>query len=196
MKNLDYIKDEMLVHVPMCTHAKPEHILIVGGDENLKAEVDKHKDLREVIVIRDDISDKMVGFRENYFDVAIIADESYKTDRLFWGLLNKVLNDTGVVATVASTMLTQEEAFESELKTIGELFKIVMPYRYEALEDDGYLVAKNLILASKAYHPTADINLQRADLTEGMNYYNSDIAIGTFHVPTMSKKRFSGLIKF
>ena len=186
----------MLVHVPMCTHAQPQHILIVGGDENLKAEVAKYKDLKEVIVITEDISDKMVGFGENYFDVAIIADENYKTDRVFWGLLNKVLNDTGVAATVASTMLTEEEAFEAELKTIGELFKVVMPYRYELLEADGYLVAKNLILASKVYHPTADINLQRADLTEGMNYYNSDIAIGTFHVPTVSKKRFLGLIKF
>jgi len=51
------------------------------------------------------------------------------------------------------------------------------------------------MLASRFYHPTADINLQRADLTEGFAYYNSDIAIAAFSVPTFVYKEYLGIIK-
>jgi len=54
---------------------------------------------------------------------------------------------------------------------------LLCPYRYERGIDDGKLVTQYLMLASRFYHPTADINLQRADLTDGYAYYNSDIAI-------------------
>ncbi|MDQ1326150.1 MAG: hypothetical protein QG564_1275 [Campylobacterota bacterium] len=196
MKKLHYIKDEMLVHIPICTHAQPKNILIVGGCDKIKNEVEKHKSLENILILKEDIADQMTGLGEHFFDVAIVVDENFRTDRIFWGLLHKALHPKGVVSTVASTMLVQEEAFEEELKTVGELFKIVMPYCYEEMGENGYLLCKNLLLASKAYHPTADINLQRADLTDELNYYNSDIAIGAFQVPTISKKRFAGLIKF
>jgi spermidine synthase len=127
--------------------------------------------------------------------MVIVVSEKFKTDRVFWGLLNRALDPKGVVTTMSSLLLTEEEAVESELTTISELFKIVMPYRYESLAEDGHLTCKNLILASHHYHPTADINLQRADLTDGFNYYNSDIAIGAFQLPTVVRKRFAGLIK-
>lgn len=196
MEKLHYIKDEMLVHVPVCTHADPRKILVVGGCDNLYGEVQKHKTIEEIIRLSEEDANEKIGtFSEGFFDIVIIASEKFKTDRVFWGLLNRTLSEKGVVSTMSSVLLTEEEAVESELSTIGELFKIVMPYRYESLAADGHLTCKNLILASHVYHPTADINLQRADLTEGFNYYNSDIAIGTFQLPTVVRKRFSGLIK-
>ena len=69
-----------------------------------------------------------------------------------------------------------------------------MPYRYED-DNDGVLNMQNLLLLSNSAHPTADINLQRADLTDGFNYYNCDIAIGAFSLSTVIRKRFLGLIK-
>jgi spermidine synthase len=51
------------------------------------------------------------------------------------------------------------------------------------------------MLASRFYHPTADINLQRADLTDGFAYYNSDIAIAAFATPTQINNEYLGLIK-
>lgn len=196
MEKLHYIKDEMLVHIPVCTHADPKKILVIGGCDKLYAEIQKHKMIEEIVRLsEEEAAGKIGALSEGFFDMAIIASEMYKTDRVFWGLLNRALSEKGVVSTMSSTLLTEEEAVESELSTIGELFKIVMPYRYESLATDGHLTCKNLILASHVYHPTADINLQRADLTEGFNYYNSDIAIGTFQLPTVVRKRFSGLIK-
>jgi spermidine synthase len=107
------------------------------------------------------------------------------------GLINKVITTKGVVSMVASNMFSDQEAFESELKAFGEIFKIVMPARYE----DADLKMQNILIASNKYHPTADINLQRADLTEGYEYYNSDIAIGAFTLPTTIRKRFLGDLK-
>ncbi len=196
MEKLHYIKDEMLVHIPVCTHADPKSVLQIGGCDNLHAEIQKHKTIEKIVRLdADEASEKIAALAEGEFDIAIVAVEDFKRDRVFWGLLNRALADKGIVTTMSSTLLTEEEAVRAELSAAGELFKIVMPYRYESLASDGHLTCKNLLLASQHYHPTADINLQRADLTEGFHYYNSDIAIGTFQLPTVVRKKFLGLIK-
>jgi len=196
MEKLHYIKDEMLIHIPVCTHADPKKILLIGGCDNLYAEAKKHRTIEEIVRLSaEEAADSLTDLPENSFDIAVIATENFTADRVFWGLLNRVLNDTGIVTTMSSSLLTQEEVAASELSMAGELFKIVMPYRYESLAEDGHLLCKNLLLASHRYHPTADINLQRADLTEGFHYYNSDIAIGAFQLPTVVRKRFLGAIK-
>ncbi len=196
MEKLHYIKDEMLVHIPVCTHADPKSILLVGGCDNLYAEVKKHKTITQIArVATDDAVNHLSQMSEGGFDIAIVVAEEFKADRLFWGLLGRVLTKKGLVATVSSQPLTQEKAVASELAAAGEIFKIVMPYRYESLAEDGHLTCRSLLLASHHYHPTADINLQRADLTEGLHYYNSDIAIGAFTLPTVVRKKYAGLIK-
>jgi len=196
MKKLHYIKDEMLIHIPVCTHADPKNILLIGGCDNLYAEAKKHKTIEEIVrITAEEAADSIADLPENHFDIAVIAVDDFKADRVFWALVNRALNDNGIVTTMSSTLLTEQDSVASELTIAGELFKIVMPYRYESLAEDGHLVCKNLLLASHRYHPTADINLQRADLTEGFNYYNSDIAIGTFQLPTVVRKKYLGLIK-
>ncbi|RLA71351.1 MAG: hypothetical protein DRG30_08580, partial [Epsilonproteobacteria bacterium] len=178
------------------THADPKSVLLIGGCDNLYAEVQKHKTIEKILSLTtEEAMEKITGLDENSFDIVIVATEEFKSDRVFLGLINRLLSDRGIVTSISSLLLTEEDAVEQELAIAGELFKIVMPYRYESLAEDGHLTCKNLILASHSYHPTADINLQRADLTEGYNYYNSDIAIGTFHLPTVVRKRFLGLIK-
>ncbi len=196
MEDLNNIRNEMLTHIPLCTHADPRHVLIVGGDAALRAEVEKYPSIEEIIAVpSEEALHDLDGFREGYFDVAIIAEGHFATDPLFWGMLEKALNATGVVAAVASNLLTQPSAAEAEIKVIAEHFWIAMPYRFDAQEADGHLVSRYAWLASRKYHPTADINLQRADLTDGYRYYNSDIAIGAFAMPTVIRKRFAGLIR-
>jgi len=196
MKDLHFIKDEMLTHIPICTHTNPKRVLIIGGCDMLQAEVEKHKDIETITRLsEDEASTKIADEPENSYDVIIVASEEFQSDRVFWGLLNRTLSDKGVVSTMAYRLLKEEKKSKEQLETIGELFKIVMPYRYEASAHGTGLSCRNLILASHTYHPTADINLQRADLTDGFEYYNSDIAVGTFHLPTIIRKNFLGLIK-
>jgi len=189
MKNLDTIKYEMLTHVAICTHAQPKKVLIVGEDEAIKMQLALYKNLEITSV--ENSTDALGKLDENSFDVAIINDTSLLSDRLFVGLINKVTTPKGVVSTVSSNMFSEQDTFEKELRAFGELFKIVMPARYE----DANLAMQNMLIASNSYHPTADINLQRADLTEGFEYYNSDIAIGAFTLPTTIRKRFLGDLK-
>ncbi len=196
MQDLHYIKDEMLTHIPICTHANPKRVLIVGGCDKLQGEVEKHKIIEEIVNIETNSAKNLIeSYEENYFDIIIIASEDFSSDRVFWGLLNRTLTKDGVISTMSSRLLTQIDETKAQLNTIGELFKIVMPYSYEASAHGTGLSCRNLILASHTYHPTADINLQRADLTDGFNYYNSDIAIGTFHLPTVVRREYLGLIK-
>jgi len=196
MQDLHYIKDEMLTHVPICTHANPKSLLIVGGSEKLQGEVEKHKSIVDIVRIDGSkASDEVSLLDENRFDIIIVAVDEMASDRVFWGLLNRTLKPDGVISTTSSRLLTQVDDARAELETIGEIFKIVMPYRYEASAHGTGLSCRNLILASHTYHPTADINLQRADLTNGFKYYNSDIAIGTLHLPTVIRQEFLGLIK-
>jgi spermidine synthase len=196
MEKLHYIKDEMLVHIPVCTHALPKKVLTIGGCENLQAEVEKHSVIEEIVAIdNENVIETLAAMDEGSFDIVIVAVGDYASDRVFWGHMAKLTGDRGVVTTVSATLLTEEEESAAQLRAAGELFKIVMPYRYEALAEDGHLLCKNMLLASSHYHPTADINLQRADLTEGFEYYNSDIAIGAFHLPTVIRKKYAGLIK-
>lgn len=52
-----------------------------------------------------------------------------------------------------------------------------------------------MILASKEYHPTADVILQRSDLIDGLEYYNCDIHIATFVMPNYIRSTYKGIIK-
>jgi len=50
-------------------------------------------------------------------------------------------------------------------------------------------------MGSRFFHPTADINLQRADLTDGFEYYNSDLHIARFALPTSTFENLKEYIK-
>ncbi len=196
MENLHFIKDEMLAHIPICTHAEPKSVLLVGGCEKLKAEVKKHSVVEKVTHIgEENAQDEIANIEEKSYDVVIVASDRFGSDRVMIGLLNRALSPQGVLVMPSSNILTQIEETKVQLGLLGELFKIVMPYRYETLAHTKGTGCRNLVLASHKFHPTADINLQRADLTDGLSYYNSDIAIGTFHLPTIVRRNYAGLIK-
>ena len=51
------------------------------------------------------------------------------------------------------------------------------------------------LLSSKEYHPTADINLQRADMLDGLSYYNCDVHPAAFAMGNYIRKEYLGIIK-
>ena len=59
---------EMLVHVPLCAHPKPERVLIIGGgDGSTLREVMKHRSVKEVIMV--DIDEKIVDIGRNLLKI-------------------------------------------------------------------------------------------------------------------------------
>jgi len=196
MENLDFIKSEMLTHIPFNTHAQPQRVLVINGGKRVGRELEKYGTLDEVVHIDNiDTIDKLKALGAKKFDIAIVSTPEYTNSREFWIELTKNLDAKGVVAIEMSNIFTKVEDAKSELKLAGTIYPIVMPYRYERAVDGDIITSEYLMLASRFYHPTADINLQRADLTDGFAYYNSDIAIATFSVPTFIYKEYLGVIK-
>ncbi len=176
------IYQELMVHVPACTHKNPKNILIISDDAfAMIDEIAKYKTIDakaigcDIEVLRD--------LEDDSFDIVI---SEATIDNVTTAHINRVLKEDGL-ASFGGFKLEEENETEEKLTEIGKYFKIVMPY--------SLLGHTKAVLASKEYHPTADINLQRADLTDGFEVYNSDLHIGIFALPTYIKKRYLGIIK-
>jgi len=92
--------------------------------------------------------------------------------------------------------MTEREKAVSQLQLLGSIYRIVMPYRYEKSGNEGEnIFCSYMVLASRFYHPTADLNLQRAELTDGFRYYSSDIAVAAFQMPAFIVREYRGIIK-
>lgn len=183
---------EMLVHIPMCTHAQPKNILLISeNSEKFINELKKYKELDISIYTPQEAVGKLTDMDESSLDLLIVDDEKLSRDMIFCGVAKRALGSKGVMSAKASSLSQNTNDAKIELQNLGESFRILMPYIFMA-NDDKFAFA---YLASGYYHPTADINLQRADLTEGFTYYNSDIAIAAFSMPSFIRKEYLGLIK-
>ncbi len=196
MENLDFIKSEMLTHVPFNTHKDPKSILVINGGKRVQRELEKYDTHREIIHIDGaDTVEKLTALGAKKFDLAIVSTPEFTNSREFWIELTKVLDTKAVVAIEMSNIFVNPEQAKEELKLAGAIYPIVMPYRYEKAANDSIISSEYLMLASRFYHPIADINLQRADLTDGFAYYNSDIAIAAFAVSSFIYREYMGIIK-
>ena len=124
-------------------------------------------------------------------DPGAISNELFEAT--FYAQVNRVLKADGLVAVQGGSYWMDLEGHKRILETVGRPFWIAMPYSYPMYSYPG--TNWNFILASKKYHPTADIVLQRADLLEGLQYYTSDIQRAAFAVPRNIKKALLGIAK-
>jgi spermidine synthase len=219
----EFISCEMMAHVGVNTHKEPKDILIIGGgDLGIAREVLKHECIERVdsVDIDKDVfevckgqfswveetskNEKLNIFIENgvsfikrvedkSYDIVFVNSTNEVFDKEFYNNVSRVLKDDGLVVTQGGSWFLDMDSHKELLKIVGKNFSIAMPYKYEMLCYEGGLY--NFILASKKYHPTADINLQRADLMDGLKYYNSDIHIASFVKPTYVFKELLGISK-
>jgi len=180
MKN--FIYNEMMVHVPLCTNKNPQNILIISDNaDELVSEVKKHNSMacESIACSLDELSKKA----DTSYDVVI---SEMSGDALSISQINRVLKDDGLVVTNIDSLEDVEKSKEL-ISTLGKYAKIVMPYRVSE--------GKMALLASKEYHPTADIILQRSDMLDGLEYYNCDVHIGSFAMGNYIRKNYLGIIK-
>lgn len=177
---MNNIYNEMLTHVAVCTHKKPENLLIVGAkDSGCLAEVAKYDGIKV------ECSEHIESFGDKAFDIVIVDLDVVQSSE-FYDSVARVLSDDGVVVTAGGNYFEDLKSHKAILADVARNFIVAMPYRTEG---------QTLILASKVYHPTADVILQRADLLEGVEYYNSDIQIASFVKPTYIHKALLGIAK-
>lgn len=178
-----FIYPEMMVHVPLCTHKEPKNIIIVSDHADaLLEETARYEDV-EVKVIP--ASGQLEGLREEADQSADVVLMEGDGDAAVWAHINRILKKDGLAATKHPS-LDEHQSNVSLMTILGNYFKVIMPY--SAGES-------TLLLASKEYHPTADIILQRADLLEGQQYYNSDIHPAAFAMPNYIRKAYLGVIR-
>ncbi len=175
---------ELMVHVPVCTHKEPQNILVISDNASAMIDEIAKYNAIDAKAIGEDV-DALRELENESFDIVI---SEAAIDTVMTAHINRVLKADGLAA-FAPFDLENRDQSSAKLKELGKYFKIAMPYSLLAT------TANTAVLASKEYHPTADINLQRADLTDGFTVYNSDLHVGIFAMPTYIKKAYLGIIK-
>ncbi len=179
----NFSHDEMMIHVPLCTHKKPENILVISDNqENLQAELARYKGLSIKAVKPADALDVLRDEVEASYDIVVFEENS---DAAILAHISRVLKEDGLVA-LCHPDLEDIDANKTVMQVLGNYFKIIMPYNAGK---------GTVLLASKEYHPTADIILQRSDLLEGHLYYNCDMHIAAFAMPNNVRKNYLGVIR-
>ncbi len=178
----EFIYSEMMIHVPVCTSKSPQNVLIISDIAlGLENEMKKHNeiDFTSVACSLDDIRD----LEDDSVDV-IICEMDWNAALL--AHLSRILKEDGQLS-LAHPSLDDVEANKSLMQILGNYFKIIMPYNLGN--------GSTALLASKEYHPTADINLHRADMIDGNQFYNCDVHIGSFAMGNYVRKEYLGIIK-
>ncbi len=206
------MRHEIMAHTAMCTHEEPSKVLVIdGGDGALAHELLKHKEVEIDIVERNgavpkaasaaglyaealeesrvslvvgDLPEKLSAAEEGAYDIVFINRfdaMDFDGDTLI-GQIGRILGEKGLVVADASSQLFDMAGHKAVLGALCKEFKIVMPFSYTSMVRTGGECW--LAMGSRFFHPTADINLQRADLTDGYTYYNSDVHIARFALPT------------
>jgi spermidine synthase len=176
--NKNFAYDEMMVHIPMCSHKYINKILVVGTvSEDFKSELDKHE--CKDVTYSDELN------VDDTFDI-ILYNKDVPTE-LEMANVERCLDDKkGIFVTKASFLPSDLEVSKKELETVGKNFWICMPYSF------GH---NTLIFASKKYHPQAEIVLQVSDLLEGCNYYSTELQNSCFVHPSYITKAITGIAK-
>ena len=178
-----FIYPEMMVHVPLCTHKDPQSVLVISDDAGLfHAELARYKECSVTTIKASDAGDAICKLEDNAFDIVLSEGSS---DGVLLAHIARVSKEDALIS-IVHPPLDDIEANTVIMKTLGKDFKIVMPYN--AGKD-------TLLLASKEYHPTADIILQRSDLLEGHSYYNCDIHPAAFATGNNVRKAYLGVIR-
>ena len=174
--------NEMMVHLPLCTHKEATKVLIVGSNnEDMKAQAAKHNKVSNI-----EFGDTSIitSKSEKNIDVIILTD--VKIDELLLANISLILKEDGLIAFPSKAFSRDEDQLFADLKLVGSKFWIAMPFKF------GHNTS---ILASKRYHPTADLNLQRADLLDGLNYYSAEIHNASFVFPAAEHRALTGIAK-
>ena len=177
----DFIYPEMMVHIPLCSHKKPQNVLVMSNDASIfTAELARYNGVKVTTVAP--TIDAARDLADASFDVVLLESS---TDAALLAHVNRALRVDGML-TMQHPDLEEVQANTAIMQVLGNYFKIIMPYNVDK---------STLLLASKEYHPTADIILHRTDLLEGQQFYNCDIHPAVFAMPNYIRKSYLGIIR-
>jgi len=177
-ENKNFAYDEMMVHVPMCSHKNINKILVIGEvSEDFKGELAKHESK--------DVTFSNTLNVEGVFDIILYTIGT--PDELELANIERIIEpEKGILCCNGTFIHKDLEKAKNELAMVAKNFWIAMPYTF------GH---NTIIFASKKYHPQAEIVLQVSDLLEGCNYYNTELQNAVFVHPQYITKGITGIAK-
>jgi len=176
-----FIYDEMMVHVGVCTNKNPQNVLLISSDaDGFVREMKKHNDIAYKVV-----SD-LNGLREEEDAAYDVIISELDADAATLAHYNRTLKEDGLLVTTIPSLDAVDEN-KRIMEILGKYTKIIMPFHVGG--------DRLSLLASKEYHPTADIILHRTDMLDGLEYYNCDVHPAAFAMGNNIRKEYLGIIK-
>jgi len=177
-----FIYPEMMVHVPLCTHKNPKNVLVMSSEsEQFESEFARYKGIETTTVAS--TIDAARDAADASADIVLLEGS---LDAALLSHVSRVLKEDGLVC-MQHPSLDDVEANKQLMQVLGNYFKIIMPYNVGNGE--------TLLLASKEYHPTADVILQRTDMLDDQSYYNCDVHPAAFAMGNNVRKNYLGVIR-
>jgi spermidine synthase len=178
----EFIYPEMMVHVPLCTSKDPKKVLMISENASRFAkEMLKYKGVKTKAI--EPCLDAISNLEDGLYDVIICEMES---DEKLLAQIERISKEDALLC-ITHPSLDEVDANKVMMKNLARYFKVIMPFNVGG--------GKTALLASKEYHPTADIILQRADMLDDNEYYNCDIHIAAFAMGNYIRKEYLGIIK-
>jgi len=177
-----FIYNEMMVHIPLCTSKDPKNVLIISNDSTgLEDEIKKHTeiDFKTIHCTLDALREEL----DSTYDVIICEMDG---DAAVIAHVSRISKEDAQLV-IKHDSLDNTQTNKLLMQVLSNYYKIIMPYNIGN--------GTTALLSSKEYHPTADLLLQRADMIDGLEYYNCDIHIASFAMPNYIRKEYLGIIK-
>ncbi len=179
----DFIYNEMMVHVGVCTNKKPENVLLISDNvADFENEMKKHDGIGYTT-----INAKIDALRDVADDSCDVVISELNADAAVLAHYNRVLKEDGLLVTTIPSLDDNIDENKQTMSILGKYTKVIMPFHIGGGE--------KALLASKEYHPTADIILHRTDMLDGLEYYNCDVHPAAFAMGNYIRKEYLGIIK-
>ena len=216
LKNMLPLQSELLAHISACSHKDPRKVLIAGSfNLEIAFELLRHNGLKVDFLQFDlKILESLISFfphyqavmqnerfalipqqkeeflqqnqsKTNFYDIIILEDK--EDSKAYGGLLS----EDGILVVKSSHLLLESAEVKRQLESLSDDFRVKMPFYLPMSLDtqDFYL------FASKRFHPTADIMLQRADMLEDLEYYHANLHLAAFVIPRGVRNALFGVMR-
>lgn len=205
----DFIESEMLAHIPYCTASQPESVLICGTLNAVIAYWLAKYDIKVDMVVGDmeamhtlsgfipnfkEIKEnKNITFYERFIDIKhsgydiVIHCSSPKLYE--FEAIKKMVNKKFIcIFGLANCYLEPSVALDT-LAFAMNFGNIMMPFILPTLTPNFYTFLSNYA------HPLADLQLQKSDMLDNMQCYNSNIHASVFRLPTFLQNMIAPYVK-
>lgn len=212
LKKYIFIESEVLAHIPLCSVPQPKNVLLFDSF-NLQIAFECFKHNIRVDCMQNDRKtlDSLMSFLPDFHNVLnhdgfrlfsqaldldiknydVIITDSIINKMQIDGL-SRMLSEDGILIMRNHHPLLEEGQFIQSIQDCASFFKITLPFflNLSILSDKSY------IFASKRFHPTADMLLQKIDLLPYLEYYNAKIHEGAFVLPSFLARKLQNVAKF